>query len=182
MENNPEKIKNKDHYLNLLKQEILAITSGGENNDTVFLHNDLYIDTQGRITTEPFYYNPAYNPDTKQFTISRLIPSSKSGGFNSRQDYVTHENSDIIYGFNTTWQGSLDGCLPVEESIFSTTKEVEQISRYIADGLRLPEQEATKVLRKHRIRLKSDYGIDNGDIPPGRMKRLIDKIIHDIDE
>jgi hypothetical protein len=182
MENNPENVKDKYYYLELLKQEILAITNSGKNNDAVYLHNDYVVGMNGIIFSEAKYYNPAYDPETQQFTISRLIPSPKSGEFNSMQDYVTQENSDNIYCFTAIWQGHLDGCLPVEERIFSNTQEVEQISRYIADGLRLSEQEATKVLRKHRKRLKSDYGIDNGDIPPGRMKRLIDKIIHDIDE
>lgn len=186
MENNPEEIKNKDHYLNVLKQEILAVTNGGENNDTVFLHNDLYIDSHGRIATEPFFYNPAYDPETQQFTISRLIPSPDRYDFKSMQDYVMHENSDIIYGFNTSWQANLKGCLPVEERIFSNTQEVEQISRFITDGLRLSDDEAIKVLRKHRIRLKSDYGIDNGDIPSGKFmemaKIIFNKIFHDIDE
>jgi hypothetical protein len=178
--------KPKDYYLELLKQEILAITNDGENNDAVYLHNDLMFNSKGILLTESKYYNPTYDPETQQFTISRLIPSPTGVDYNFMQDYVIAENSDVIYGFITEWQAELSNCLPVEERVFSSANEVEAIGRFIADGLRLPEQEAIKLLRKHRKRLKSAYGIDNGDIPSGKFmemaKIIFNKIFHEIEE
>jgi hypothetical protein len=182
MENNPNKVKDKDYYLNSLKNEILKITKNGEDSNNVFLHNDYELDSKGHLVTIAKYFNPIYNAEKGEFSINRLIPTPGRSEFASRLEYSFHENSDIIYCKQCRWDGHLDGQLPVREKTYSTAEEVEYVSRCISDGLRLSEQEATKVLRKHRIRLKSDYGIDNGDIPPSLMKRLIDKIIHDIDE
>lgn len=182
MENNPEKVKDKDYYLGRLKQEILNITDHGECNNNVYLHNDYELDSRGNLVTIAKYFNPKYNPENGEFTIERLIPAPGRSEFASRLEYSFHEESDYVYCRQCIWNGNLDGRLPIREKAYSTAEDVEYVFRCISDGLHLEEAQAQKLLRKHRKRLKSDYGIDNGDIPPSRMKRLIDKIIHDIDE
>ncbi len=181
MENNPEKLNNKDYYLLRLKEEIISFTNNGQNNDIVIIHNDYEMDSKCRIITVAKLFNPTYDAENQQFTISRLIPSPNRGEFASMLDYSFHENSDSIYCKQIQWDGHLDGHLPIREKLFSTADEIEYVFRCL-DGRQLADEEATKVLRKHRKRLKSEYGIDNGNIPPGKFRRLLDRIFHDIEE
>ena len=180
MENNPNKVKDKGYFLRLLKEEIAALTNYGQNENIVIVHNNYQMNSEGSLVTIAKYYNPMYDPETQLYTISRLIPYP-GGTFASRLEYSLHDNSDLIYCQQTEWGGNLDGCLPVKEKLYTTKEEIEHVFRFLY-GLQLPEEEAEKVLRKHRKSLKKHYGVDNGNIPPGKFKRLLDRIFHDIDE
>ncbi|MBP9813522.1 hypothetical protein KBC51_03750 [Candidatus Saccharibacteria bacterium] len=159
----PNKEKDNNHYLSLLRQEIDWATENGKNKDIVYLHGCKLFNT--RVNREGAY------------EIERLIPPyDKLGEFPSKVVYCLAENSTSIFRKEWLWDGNPDGVRELATMVYDLNENVENISRFVLDGLRLDEEESQKYLKKHRKIMNQHYGEDH-ELKPGiivdRVGRLI---------
>lgn len=183
MENKPNKPKDNEYFLDLLKKEIIAVTNNGEVEDAVFEYNGYEI-INGQLNLGAKYYNPRYKEETGFYEIHRLLPSPKSGMFNNSLIYAFHENSSTILSRSVRWDGNLDGCNPNPDREYNTPEQIEACSRLICDGLSPPDDQAAKILRRHYKYLKKHFK-QEVEVPPSaigrKIKNILDKILHDIE-
>jgi hypothetical protein len=108
--------------------------------------------------------------------INSLDINATTGEFITKSVYSLAENSTSVFWKEWSWEGNLDGVREFSSVVYNITEDVENISRFVLDGLRLDEEESQKYLKKHRKIMNQHYGEDH-ELKPGiivdRVGRLI---------